>query len=679
MEHPASPPDPGPADSPASPWQTLTAASRALLRRLAKPLARRRPAADVLLQAVPDALIGVDAQGRIRVASPTVANLFGEEPDQLLGKPLSSLLPGLDAPTAQQRTRDGLYLRNTRTHVARFDATARRHGETEFPAEVSLAQVEDGGDLRYACLVRDVTDRRMADGLLALYVRALDCSSNGVLIIDLGLPGQPIVYANHAFQQLTGHDRGDAVGRSWTLLLGAERDQPEAARVRQAMAAGEAATAVLRSVRTDGRMALTEFSVAPVPPEDGPVPRHMVAILNDVTERERARLAIAERNARLNAVFDLSPDGFVVFDRDGALLYVNHAFRQLTGWAGDPVDGTFTLVQFDRWMRTLCDVELPYPALCDDDGGVGDAEATGPATGVELLQLVRPRRAVLTRLARHNAGGQGESILYFRDVTHETEVDRMKSEFLTTAAHELRTPMVSVFGFTELLLNRPVPEGRRRDVPETIHRQASLLITMINDLLDLAHIESPQGRGLRSEPMAVAELVQRTINGLLVPPSLRVVPPEPRSLTGWVHADGEKFQRALTNVLSNAIKYSPQGGEIVVTVMEGRIDGAPAVGVRVRDQGIGMTGPQQARVFERFYRADPSGDIPGTGLGMCLVKEILDLHGGRIDLHSIPGQGTTVTMWWLAADSPEAHAAPHGLPGRLPQSRPEAQTSTELA
>jgi signal transduction histidine kinase len=103
------------------------------------------------------------------------------------------------------------------------------------------------------------------------------------------------------------------------------------------------------------------------------------------------------------------------------------------------------------------------------------------------------------------------------------------------------------------------------------------------------------------------------------------------------------------------------------------------VGVRVRDQGIGMTGPQQARVFERFYRADPSGDIPGTGLGMCLVKEILDLHGGRIDLHSIPGQGTTVTMWWLAADSPEAHAAPHGLPGRLPQSRPEAQTSTELA
>ncbi|WP_368773710.1 sensor histidine kinase, partial [Escherichia coli] len=83
----------------------------------------------------------------------------------------------------------------------------------------------------------------------------------------------------------------------------------------------------------------------------------------------------------------------------------------------------------------------------------------------------------------------------------------MKSEFLTTAAHELRTPMVSVFGFTELLLQRPVPEGRRRDVLETIHRQASLLITMINDLLDLARIESRQGRDLRRESVPLGELV----------------------------------------------------------------------------------------------------------------------------------------------------------------------------
>jgi signal transduction histidine kinase len=84
-------------------------------------------------------------------------------------------------------------------------------------------------------------------------------------------------------------------------------------------------------------------------------------------------------------------------------------------------------------------------------------------------------------------------------------------------------------------------------------------------------------------------------------------------------------------------------------------------------------------VFERFYRADPSGNIPGTGLGMCLVKEILDLHGGRIDLHSAPGQGTTVTMWWPAAESPHASEAPDGLAGRQAPARPEARTPTELA
>jgi signal transduction histidine kinase len=119
--------------------------------------------------------------------------------------------------------------------------------------------------------------------------------------------------------------------------------------------------------------------------------------------------------------------------------------------------------------------------------------------GPDTLHLVRPERRVLARVVRSQATAHGETILFFRDVTRETEVDRMKSEFLTTAAHELRTPMVSVFGFTELLLHRPVPEERRRDMLETIHRQASLLINMVNELLDLARIEARQGKDMKRE------------------------------------------------------------------------------------------------------------------------------------------------------------------------------------
>jgi signal transduction histidine kinase len=119
--------------------------------------------------------------------------------------------------------------------------------------------------------------------------------------------------------------------------------------------------------------------------------------------------------------------------------------------------------------------------------------------------------------------------------------------------------------------------------------------------------------------------------------------------------DADKFQRALGNVLSNAFKYSPGGGSVALCTLAGEVDGAPAVGVRITDQGIGMSEAQVARVFERFYRADPSGNIPGTGLGMSLVKEIMDLHGGRADVRSAPGQGTTVTLWFPQAPDPTTH------------------------
>ena len=110
--------------------------------------------------------------------------------------------------------------------------------------------------------------------------------------------------------------------------------------------------------------------------------------------------------------------------------------------------------------------------------------------------------------------------------------------------------------------------------------------------------------------------------------------------------DAGKTLRALTNVLSNAFKYSPGGGAIAVDSLDGTLHGAAAVGLRVTDHGIGMTPDQQARVFERFYRADPSGNISGTGLGMSLVKEIIELHGGRVDVSSEAGIGTAVTLWW---------------------------------
>ena len=118
-----------------------------------------------------------------------------------------------------------------------------------------------------------------------------------------------------------------------------------------------------------------------------------------------------------------------------------------------------------------------------------------------------------------------------------------------------------------------------------------------------------------------------------------------------IRVDHEKMVRALSNIITNAFKYSPDGGEVRLSVTEVTRNSRLMAGIHVSDQGIGMTPEQQARIFERFYRADPSGNIPGTGLGMSLVKEIMDLHGGEIEIVSAPGEGTTVTLWLPVMDT----------------------------
>jgi signal transduction histidine kinase len=114
----------------------------------------------------------------------------------------------------------------------------------------------------------------------------------------------------------------------------------------------------------------------------------------------------------------------------------------------------------------------------------------------------------------------------------------------------------------------------------------------------------------------------------------------------WV--DAQATQQALLNVVSNAFKYSPQGGQVTIELLADE-QRAHRCGVRVRDQGIGMTPEQLARVGERFYRVDKSGNIPGTGLGMSIVRETLDLMGGSVAIESRQGEGTTVTLWFPVA------------------------------
>ncbi|TNF52343.1 MAG: HAMP domain-containing histidine kinase, partial [Burkholderiales bacterium] len=177
----------------------------------------------------------------------------------------------------------------------------------------------------------------------------------------------------------------------------------------------------------------------------------------------------------------------------------------------------------------------------------------------------------------------------------------------------------------------------------TVHKQGTLLSNLIQELLDLSRIEARQGKDFHIVPTPLGSIVRDVVEGLASFDAAREVALGP---VPEVHilADGSKIHQALTNLLGNAFKYSPQGGEVVLdATVEDQAD-STMVAIHVRDSGIGMSPDQLERAFERFYRADTSGNIPGTGLGLNLVKEIAEIHGGSVQLQSELGKGTVATL-----------------------------------
>jgi signal transduction histidine kinase len=221
-----------------------------------------------------------------------------------------------------------------------------------------------------------------------------------------------------------------------------------------------------------------------------------------------------------------------------------------------------------------------------------------------------------------------------------------RRKYFVTATHELRTPMASVLGFSELLLKQDFAHDERIEIISVIHRQATRLVTLINEMLDLARIDGGGKEEFDIRPQDAAAILEQTLSGLDGLHVSRRIRTSVAPALPQVRADTVKLQQALTNILSNAIKYSAADSAIQVDVFEtdADADAGPMVGFRVTDRGIGMTAEQQARIFEPFYRAHTDQDTAGTGLGMTIFKEIVDLHGGVVRIDSSPGAGTEVLL-----------------------------------
>jgi len=339
---------------------------------------------------------------------------------------------------------------------------------------------------------------------------------------------------------------------------------------------------------------------------------------------------LQHQSDELHAIFQLSPDGFASFDGEGRVRFASPSFPLLTMLPNSQVVG-----QDEAGLEALLNGRRADP---DIQRPLRLAEVQD---GEKVLHMARPMQRILA-FALHQGGGRDVSqLLHVRDVSQRFEVDRLKSEFLTTAAHELRTPMTSIYGFAELLMHREMPAPRQRELLQRIHRQSQAMMAILNELLDLARIEARRAQDFEFRIARLQDLVRQTVEDFGVPQGREAPLLQLPAEDLWVKVDAGKFAQALRNLLSNAYKYSPGGGSVSLRVLptaDGEAD------VEVQDQGIGMTEDELARVTERFFRADKSGAIPGTGLGMAIVKEIVDLMGGTLLLRSEAGVGSCMTL-----------------------------------
>ncbi|ALC17476.1 signal transduction histidine kinase [Desulfuromonas soudanensis] len=265
-------------------------------------------------------------------------------------------------------------------------------------------------------------------------------------------------------------------------------------------------------------------------------------------------------------------------------------------------------------------------------------ELTDPPYEWEFLNTANQRWYQCTDKVIRWTDGRKVRLEIAIDITERKEMERMKEEFLAAVGHEMRTPLTAILGFAEYLLENPSTPEERLSFLATLHQEAERLNTLIDNFLELQRLQAKKS-DYQFVPLPVAELYEKTLRHFTYTASThRFVIACPTGLPP-VPGDRQGLERLLENLVSNAVKYSPEGGEITL--------GAHRKGSKiilwVQDRGIGIPPGEEDRVFERFYRVDRSNrrEIAGTGLGLALVKEIAAAHEGRVWLERPPGGGST--------------------------------------
>jgi len=639
----------------------------------------------LLTQLSPDGVVIASADGTIRLANPSLLRMLGTTAETVNGRNLFDFV----ASEFQSYCRDWLSnLTANDTTAAQVDATFQSEDGRIVPVEFSAVRFEWKGQPSAQIVVHDLTTRKQAQADRERWLAEIEAERNrlqqilqqlpmGVAIAEA--PSGRLLFHNLEAERLLRHTLLPAEDYKGYAKYGALHEDgrpytPEEYPMTRSLMSGDVIKGEeIRYRRGDGTE--TMFSVGAAPIYD-PAGRMVLSVVTfmDIAERKAADLALRESEQRFAMAFQAAPDALVISRvADGVILEVNDSFVSLSGYERDELIGKSTLTL--GLYADIGDRERAV-AILKQRNRVRDLEMVMKRRSGELRLILFSAEA-LDLHGEHCWLTIGRDITELKQVEKERErlllqekaarqeaeaANHMKDEFLATISHELRTPLTSILGWARMLNSGKLSESQVQHAHQVIEQSANAQARLVNDILDTAGIVAGRFK-LDAKPVEIERVFRAAIE--VIRPAadakkinLRALVDEGESI---VRGDANRLQQVIWNLLSNAVKFTHEGGSV-----EARLTRSPSqIEISIADTGIGIEPQFLPYIFDRFRQADSTSTrrYGGLGLGLAIVRHIVELHGGSISASSAGiGRGATFAIKLPAASAQRAEYEPDRRP-----------------